>query len=165
MSVNANIYCCIAEGNVSVTSKTEGIPVRAGGLAGKCMKGTISNSYARGNATTTKTGTNDDEKAGAIIGYGSSDYKVSHCYGTGANGKGTSNLDASNNIVYNTKPSNGDIFKIVSSGNLSGIPFTYYDPNATPAYGMTVTKSDVSINNFWLSGDGTWPVLDFTKNN
>ena len=165
VSVNANIYCCIAEGNVSVTSKTEGIPVRAGGLAGKCMKGTISNSYARGNATTTKTGTNDDEKAGAIIGYGSSDYKVSHCYGTGANGKGTSNLDASNNIVYNTKPSNGDIFKIVSSGNLSGIPFTYYDPNATPAYGMTVTKSDVSINNFWLSGDGTWPVLDFTKNN
>lgn len=166
VSVKANIYCCIAEGNVSVTSKTEGIPVCAGGLAGKCMNGTISNSYARGNATATKNGTNNDEKAGAIIGYGSSDYMVSHCYGTGAIGKGTSTLEAvSNDIVYNTNPNNGDIFKIVSSGNLSGIPFTSYDPNATPAYGMVVTKSDVSIKDFWLSGDGTWPVLDFTKNN
>ena len=162
--ISANIYCCIAEGAVSVTSQTEGVSACAGGLAGLHMNGTISNSYAHGNATATKNGTIDDEKAGAIIGYGSSGYKVSNCYGTGANGKGTSNLDASNNIVYNTKPSNGDIFKIVSSGNLSGIPFTYYDPNATPAYGMTVTKSNVSIKDFWLSDDRTWPVLDFTKN-
>lgn len=161
-----NIYCCIAEGAVSVTSKTEGISVRAGGLAGLHVNGTISNSYARGNATATKNGTNDDEKAGAIIGYGSSDYKVSHCYGTGAIGKGTSTLEAvSNDIVYNTNPNNGDIFNIVSSGNLTDIPFTSYNPAATPAYGMTVTKSGVSINAFWLSGDGTWPVLDFTKNN
>lgn len=164
--VSANIYCCIAEGAVSVTSKTEGISVRAGGLAGLHINGTISNSYARGNTTATITGTNDDEKAGAIIGYRNGDYNVSHCYGTGANDKGTSNLDASNNIVYNTNPNNGDILNIVSSGNLSGIPFTYYDPAATPAYGMTVTKSgQISINDFWLSGDRTWPVLDFTKNN
>ena len=163
--VNANIYCCIAEGAVSVTSQTEGVSAYAGGLAGLHMNGTISNSYARGNATATKNGTFDDEKAGAIIGYGSSGYKVSNCYGTGAIGKDTSNLEASSNdIVYNTNPNNGDILNIVSSGNLSGIPFTYYDPNAKPAYGMTVTKSDVSINDFWLSGDGTWPVLNFTKN-
>ena len=161
-----NIYCCIAEGNVSVTSKTEGISVCAGGLAGLHVNGIISNSYARGNATAKKNGTSDDEEAGAIIGYGSSDYKVSHCYGTGAIGKGTSNLEASSNdIVYNTNPNNGDILNIVSTGNLTDIPFTYYDPTATPAYGMTVTKSGVSINDFWLSGDGTWPILDFTKNN
>lgn len=166
VKVNANIYCCIAEGNVSVMSKTEGIPVRAGGLAGLHVNGTISNSYARGNATAKKNGTNDDEKAGAIIGYGSGGYMVSHCYGTGANGQGTSNLEASSNdIVYNTNPNNGDILNIVSTGNLTDIPFTYYDPNAKPAYGMTATRSDVSIKDFWLSGDGTWPVLDFTKNN
>lgn len=166
LNISANIYCCIAEGAVSVTSQTEGVSARAGGLAGLHVNGTISNSYARGNATATKNGTIGDEKAGAIIGYGNSDYKVSHCYGTGAIGKGTSTLEAvSNDIVYNTNPNNGDIFNIVSSGNLTDIPFTSYNPAATPAYGMTVTKSGVSINAFWKTGDGTWPVLDFTKNN
>lgn len=130
------------------------------------MNGTISNSYARGNATVTKNGTIGDEKAGAIIGDGKNTGSVSHCYGTGANGQGTSNLEASSNdIVYNTNPNNGDILNIVSTGNLTDIPFTYYDPNAKPAYGMTVTTSgQISMTGFWQSGNGTWPILDFTKN-
>lgn len=159
---HANIYCCIAEGDVSVTSETAGIPAYAGGLAGFFSNGSISNSYARGNATTT---TNNTHYEGAIIGYGSSDYKISHCYGTGAIGKGTSNLDANNNIVYNTNPNANAIYNIVSTGNLTDIPFTYYDPAATPAYGMTVTTSgSINIADFWLSGDKKWPVLDFTRN-
>ena len=160
----ANIYCCIAEGNVSVTSETEGVSARAGGLAGYHMNGTISNSYARGNATAEETGTPGTGMAGAIIGWSSSG--VSYCYGTGANGKGTSNLDAKGNeIVYNANPNANAIYNIVSTGNLTDIPFTYYEPAATPAYGMTVTTSgSINIADFWLSGDKKWPVLDFTRN-
>ncbi|MCS2893941.1 hypothetical protein [Parabacteroides faecis] len=156
----ANIYCCIAEGDVSVTSETAGMSAYAGGLAGYFRNGSISNSYARGNATTT---TNNTHREGAIVG--SSTGSISNCYGTGDVGKGTSDLDANNNIVYNTSPGEGAIYNIVKSGNLSGIPFTGYDPAATPACGMTVTTSgSINIADFWLPGDKKWPVLDFTRN-
>lgn len=165
----ANIYCCIAEGNVSVTSETAGVPACAGGLAGFHMYGTISNSYARGNATAKETGTSGTGMAGAIVG-DKSDTKatISNCYGTGEIGKGTSNVSVNptNYLVYEVKPGKNAIYNIVTPGTLSGILLTSYDPTVKPAYGMTVTTSgQISMTDFWQSGDGTWPVLDFTKNN
>ena len=167
-SFSANIYCCIAEGAVSVTSETAGVSARAGGLAGFHMRGTISNSYACGNATAKETGTSGTGMAGAIVGNKSDiGATISNCYGTGEIGKGTSNVSVNktNYLVYNTSPGPDDIYNIVTPGTLSAIPFTSYDPSATPAYGMTVAKYDVSINNFWKTGNGKWPVLDFTRNN
>lgn len=166
-SFPANIYCCIAEGAVSVTSETAGVSARAGGLAGFHMRGTISNSYACGNATAEENGTPGTGMAGAIVGNKSDiEATISYCYGTGAIGKGTSNLEANNNIVYNTSPEKDAIYNIVTSSGVSGIPFTRYDPAVKPAYGMTVTtSSQININNFWKTGDGTRPVLDFTRNN
>lgn len=164
----ANIYCCIAEGAVSVTSETAGVSAWAGGLAGFHIYGTISNSYACGNATAEENGTPGTGMAGAIVGNKSdAGATISHCYGTGEIGKGTSNVSVNqtNYLVYNTSPGTDAIYNIVTPGGVSGIPFTRYDPTVKPAYGMAVTKHDVSMTDFWQSGDGTWPVLDFTKNN
>lgn len=161
----ANIYCCIAEGDVSVTSETEGLPVYAGGLASCLVNGNIRNCYARGNVTVVING-NTTRKEGAIVGSVSiNNTNISYCYGAGPIGKGTSNLDADSDIVYDTSPGEDAIYRIITQGGLSGIPFTLYNAAATPAYGMAVTTSgSIQIADFWLSGDKTWPVLDFTRN-
>lgn len=160
----ANIYCCIAEGDVSVTSETEGVSVYAGGLAGLHLNGNIRNCYARGNVTVVSNG-NTTRKEGAIVGWDSHNAHISYCYGAGPIGKGTSNLDADSDIVYNTSPGEAAIYRVITQGGLSGIPFTLYNAAATPAYGTTVTMSgSIQIADFWLSGDKTWPVLDFIRN-
>lgn len=166
----ANIYCCIAEGNVSATAETAGIGVYAGGLAGYHINGYIKSSYARGNAVA--EGTNVSNMAGAIVeyNYGGKNSVIEYCYGTGAGGKGTSNLNASNTIVYNESPAAGDIYKIIAGSNggeitANDVPFTIYNPAATPAYGISIVKNNVNAKDFWQENDGTYPFLDFNKNN
>lgn len=166
----ANIYCCIAEGNVSATAETEGIEVYAGGLAGFHRYGYMQSSYARGNAVA--EGTSDWVKAGAIVGYkmGGNYSGIGYCYGTGTGGKGTSNLEASNTIVYNESPAAGAIYNIMTGSNdgeitAHDVPFTIYNPAATPAYGISIVKKDVTPKDFWQENDGTYPSLDFNKNN
>lgn len=161
---DANIYCCIAEGDVSVTSETEGVQAYAGGLAGLHLHGNIRNCYARGNVTVVING-NTMHREGAIVGWDSYNAHTSYCYGAGPIGKGTSKLDADSDIVYNTSPGEAAIYRIITQGGLSGIPFTLYNAATTPAYGTTVTMSgSIQIADFWLSGDKTWPLLDFGQN-
>lgn len=170
LSSFANIYCCIAEGNVSATAETEVIEVYAGGLAGFHRNGIIRSNYARGNAVA--EGTNVSNMAGAIVeyNYGGKNSVIEYCYGTGAGGKGTSNLNASNTIVYNENPAAGDIYKIIAGSNggeitANDVPFTIYNPAATPAYGISIVKNNVNAKDFWQENDGTYPSLNFLNNN
>ena len=163
---HGNIYCCIAEGDVTIISETEGLSGDAGGLAGYHMEGAIRSCYARGNASF--AGTTSSGAAGAIVGQrNSQDDDISYCYGVGAVGKGTSNISQKiNDIVYNTNPGAGDIYTLMTKNvYVFDILFTRYDPDATPAYGIVVQrKSSLLSRDFWLSGDGTWPVIDFARN-
>lgn len=165
-SANNNIYCCIAEGDVTIISETEGLSGDAGGLAGYHQGGAIRSCYARGNASF--AGTTSSGAAGAIVGQrNSQDDDISYCYGVGAVGKGTSNISPKiNDIVYNTNPGAGDIYTLMTKNvYVFDILFTRYDPDATPAYGIVVQrKSSLLSRDFWLSGDGTWPVIDFARN-
>lgn len=97
----------------------------------------------------------------------SQDDIISCCYGVGAGGKGTSNISPKiNDIVYNTNPGAGEILTLMkASGKAFTVLFTRYDPDATPAYGIVVQrKSSLMAKDFWLSGNGTWPVIDFARN-
>ncbi|MFR1551218.1 fimbrillin family protein [Bacteroides xylanisolvens] len=165
-SYNDNIYCCIAEGDVTIISETEGLSGDAGGLAGYHQGGAIRSCYARGNASF--AGTTSSGAAGAIVGRRmSQDDIISCCYGVGAGGKGTSNISPKiNDIVYNTNPGAGEILTLMkASGKAFTVLFTRYDPDATPAYGIVVQrKSSLMAKDFWLSGNGTWPVIDFARN-
>ena len=87
----STIYCCIAEGDVSVTSETANVNIYAGGLVGYNYRGLLNSCYARGTATASTI----EAKVGAIVGYMEGG-NVDCCYGAGAVGKGTSNCgDAS----------------------------------------------------------------------
>lgn len=172
LSTSSNIYCCIAEGNVSATAETAGIEVYAGGLAGFHLNGKIRSCYARGTAVAeSKVETSTDVKAGAIVGWDFDNKgNILLCYGTGKGDRGTSNLDASeDNIVYNENPAAGDIYNVITGSRISiitakDIPFTTYDPAATPAYGISIDKIEVNIIDFWEKNDGIYPSLNFLKN-
>lgn len=161
---NSTIYCCIAEGNVSVTSETANVNIYAGGLVGyHYYQGVLNNCYARGTATAS-TGGITIGRIGAIVGFMEGD-NVWNCYGAGAGGKGTSNCQSTAYLIYNTNPGRDNIHKLMSSPVSAPGAITRYDPSATPAYGIDISRSaSVSPVNFWLAGDGTWPVLDFTRN-
>ena len=160
----ADIYCCIAEGSVSVTCETA--DVYAGGLTGFHINGTITSCYARGTVTAKGTGTKI--MAGAIVGRNYF-FPISHCHGSGTTGQGTSNLGASpNDIVYNPNPGPNKIYDLISSGSIpsfADIPFTRYEPTDKPAYGMNISKMSGAKPSFlWKSGNGIYPDLDFTFN-
>lgn len=172
LSISSNIYCCIAEGNVSATAEKEGIYVYAGGLAGYHMNGDIKSNYARGTAVAKSEVANSAEvMAGAIVGRNNGNKgSIQCCYGTGEGGQGTSNLEASkNNIVYNESPAVGDIYYIITGDGMAtievnDIPFTTYNPAATPAYGISIVKKIVTANDFWQGENALYPSLDFLKN-
>ena len=159
----STIYCCIAEGDVSVTSETEDIYIYAGGLGGYHYggKGVLLNScYASGTATASTIGA----KVGAIVGFmrGSN---VDCCYGAGVGGTGTSNCGNTARLICNTNPGTGEILQLMSMSYSAPGTITGYDPLATPAYGIDISRSaSVNSSSFWLAGDGTWPVLHFTRN-
>lgn len=161
---NSTIYCCIAEGNVSVTSETENINIYAGGLVGYHSNlGELNSCYARGTATAS-TGGISIGRIGAIVGFMSGG-NVDCCYGAGAVGKGTSNCGDAARLICNINPGKGDILQLMNRSYSARGAITRYDPSATPAYGIDISRSaSVSPVNFWLAGDGTWPVLDFTRN-
>lgn len=161
-SSGSTIYCCIAEGDVSVTSETEDIYIYAGGLVGYHYgrKGGLLNScYASGTATASTIGA----KVGAIVGFMEGG-NVDYCYGTGTGGQGTSNCGNTLRRIYNINPGKGEILNIITKDRWVGA-ITRYDPLATPAYGIdTYWSGDVKSSDFWLEGDETWPVLNFTRN-
>ena len=163
---SSTIYCCIAEGNVSVTSETANVNIYAGGLVGyHNYNGVLNSCYASGTATASTEGI-PIGRIGAIVGFmDGNNYNVWNCYGAGTGGKGTSNCQSTAYLIYNTNPGKGDILKLMSSPVSAPGAITRYDPSATPAYGIDISRSaSVSPVNFWLAGDGTWPVLDFTRN-
>lgn len=163
---SANIYCCIAEGDVSVILETEGIPCYAGGLAGYHQDGIIRSSYACGNASVASSIASGTKAAGAIVGQRMDTGTIAYCYGAGTVGVGTSNISPDRgNIVYNTNPGAGEILTLMKASRTAfTVPFTHYDPGATPSYGMVVqSKSNMMAKEFWLPGDGTWPVIDFAR--
>ena len=160
---DATIYCCIAEGDVSVTSETEDINIYAGGLVG-ChyghYGGLLNSCYASGTATASTI----EAKVGAIVGFMSGG-NVDCCYGAGVGGKGTSNCGNTARLICNTNPGTGDILQLMSRSYSAPGTITCYAPDATPAYGIDIYRSaSVNSSSFWLAGDGTWPVLDFTRN-
>lgn len=161
---NSIIYCCIAEGNVSVTSETANINIYAGGLVGyHNNQGVLNSCYARGTATASTKGITIG-RIGAIVGYMSGD-NVDCCYGAGAVGKGTSNCGDAARLICNINPGKGDILQLMNRSYSAPGTITRYDPDATPAYGIDISRSaSVNSSSFWLAGDGTWPVLDFTRN-
>lgn len=155
------IYCCIAEGNVSVTSETANVNIYAGGLVGyHNYNGVLNSCYARGTATASTI----EAKVGAIVGYMEGG-NVDCCYGAGAVGKGTSNCGDAARLICNINPGKGDILQLMNRSYSARGTITRYDPDATPAYGIDIYSDwDVSSSDFWLYGDGTWPVLYFTRN-
>lgn len=165
-STAPTIYCCIAEGDVSVTSETADINIYAGGLVGYHnghYGGQLNSCYARGTATAS-TGGITIGNIGAIVGYMSGD-NVDCCYGAGAVGKGTSNCGDAARLICNINPGKGDILQLMNRSYSAPGTITGYDPSVTPAYGINIFRSwSVNSTNFWLAGDGTWPVLDFTRN-
>ncbi|WP_294609567.1 fimbrillin family protein, partial [uncultured Bacteroides sp.] len=160
---NSIIYCCIAEGDVSVTSETADINIYAGGLVGYHYghKGGLLNScYASGTATASTI----EAKVGAIVGFMDGG-NVDCCYGAGVGGKGTSNCGDAARLICNINPGKGDILQLMNRSYSAPGTITRYDPDATPAYGIDIYRSgSVYSSSFWLAGDGTWPVLDFTRN-
>ena len=164
-NLNSTIHCCIAEGDVSVTSESAYIDIYAGGLVGHNYGGDVKSCYARGTAIANTVETSTAETmAGAIVGFDEFtwDNNVQSCYGAGVGGQGTSNCTGN---TYNTSPGEGDIYRIITNSISTHGTITGYDPLATPAYGIDIYRSgDVKSRNFWLAGDGTWPVLHFTRN-
>lgn len=53
---SSTIYCCMAEGNVSVTSESANVNIYAGGLVGYNYRGVLMSCYARGTATASTVG-------------------------------------------------------------------------------------------------------------
>ena len=156
----STIYCCIAEGDVSVTSETANVNIYAGGLVGYNYRGRLNSCYARGTATASTI----EAKVGAIVGYMEGG-NVDCCYGAGAVGKGTSNCGDAARLICNINPGKGDILQLMNRSYSARGTITRYDPDATPAYGIDIYSDwDVSSSDFWLYGDGTWPVLYFTRN-
>lgn len=161
-NLNSTIHCCIAEGDVSVISETASTNIYAGGLVGYNDGGDVKSCYARGTAIANTVETSTGKRmAGAIVGYMWNN-NVQSCYGAGVGGQGTSNCTGN---TYNTTPGEGDIYRIITNSLSTHGAITGYDPLATPAYGIDIFRSgDVKSRNFWLAGDGTWPVLHFTRN-
>lgn len=166
-SESAVILACVATGNVTATyTGTDAVNAWAGGLVGyNDEMGELWYSYARGTATAKG---NTEGFAGAIVGgYASSSRNsmIEYCFGAGAVGKGTSELEEKNGIVYNTTPGEGEIKKIVGRDwTKEGISTTDYNVSATPAYGINVDERKFNILNVWKAGDGRWPVLDMENN-
>lgn len=164
-NLNSTIHCCIAEGDVSVTSESAYIDIYTGGLVGYNYGGDVKSCYARGTAiANTVEASTGETRAGAIVGFDefTRDNNVQSCYGAGVGGQGTSNCTGN---TYNTSPGEGDIYRIITNSISTRGTITGYDPLATPAYGIDISRSgDVKSRNFWLAGDGTWPVLHFTRN-
>lgn len=164
-NLNSTIHCCIAEGDVSVTSESAYIDIYTGGLVGYNYGGDVKSCYARGTAiANTVEASTGETRAGAIVGFDefTRDNNVQSCYGAGVGGQGTSNCTGN---TYNASPGEGDIYRIITNSISTRGTITGYDPLATPAYGIDISRSgDVKSRNFWLAGDGTWPVLHFTRN-
>lgn len=164
-NLNSTIHCCIAEGDVSVTSESAYIDIYAGGLVGYNYGGDVKSCYARGTAiANTVEASTGKTMAGAIVGFVEFTWNnnVQSCYGAGVGGQGTSNCTGN---TYNTSPGEGDIYRIITNSISTHGTITGYDPDVTPAYGIDISRSgDVKSRNFWLKGDETWPVLDFTRN-
>ena len=163
---SSTIYCCIAEGNVSVTSETANVNIYAGGLVGyHNYNGVLNSCYARGTATASTEGI-PIGRIGAIVGFmDGNNYNVWNCYGAGTGGKGTSNCGNTARLICNINPGTGEILTIINRSYSARGTITRYDPDATPAYGIDIYRSaSVNSSSFWLAGDGTWPVLYFTRN-
>lgn len=167
-SNNSYIRACMATGNVSVTyTGADAVNAYAGGLVGyNGDRGYLQYSYARGTATAATTGSKAKGYAGAIIGGYNDSSNIFRCFGAGAGGAGTSGLEAaSGSIAYNESPGEGEIRNvIVVSITQFYISTTLYDASATPAYGISVSSQNISLDNVWLATDPIWPALDMEYN-
>ena len=68
-------------------------------------------------------------------------------------------------IVYNEKPGQGEIVRVMTgSGQGAIISTTLYNATATPAYGISVSSRNMSMLNVWNTSDPTWPSLDMEYN-
>lgn len=163
---DCSIRACMATGNVNVTyTGTDAVNAYAGGLVGYNIK-ILDCSYARGTATAT-VGSNAKGYAGAIVGGydNSGSSAVGYCFGAGEGGAGTSGLEATNMIVYNEKPGQGEIVGIMTrDGQGAIISTTLYNATATPAYGISVSSRIMEMPNVWNTSDPTWPSLDMKEN-
>lgn len=163
---DCSIRACMATGNVNVTyTGTDAVNAYAGGLVGYNI-GYLDCSYARGTATAT-VGSNAKGYAGAIIGGydNSGSSAVGFCFGAGEGGAGTSGLEATNMIVYNEKPGQGEIVGVMAgTGQGAIISTTLYNATATPAYGISVSSWSMEMPYVWNTSDPTWPSLDMEYN-
>lgn len=161
-----SIRACMATGNVNVTyTGTDAVNTYAGGLVGYNI-GFLDCSYARGTATAT-VGSNAKGYAGAIVGGydNSGSSTVTYCFGAGEGGAGTSGLEATNMIVYNEKPGQGEIMGvIIGNGQGAIISTTLYNATATPAYGISVSSRNMEMSDVWNTSDPTWPSPDMKEN-
>lgn len=169
-NASSDIYACLATGDVSVTyTGTDAVNTYAGGLVGyNDAKGSLRYSYARGTATATAGSGKAKGYAGAIIGGydNSGSSAVGFCFGAGEGGAGTSGLEAvTTMIVYNEKPGQGEIDKVMTSENIgASIYTTFYDITTTPAYGFSVIRSTMAFGQVWTTTDPIWPALNMEYN-
>lgn len=163
---DCSIRACMATGNVNVTyTGTDAVNAYAGGLVGYNIE-FLDCSYARGTATAT-VGSNAKGYAGAIVGGydNSGSSTVTYCFGAGEGGAGTSGLEATNMIVYNEKPGQGEIMGvIIGNGQGAIISTTLYNATATPAYGISVSSRNMEMSDVWNTSDPTWPSPDMKEN-
>lgn len=104
------VMVCRADGDVTISGQGN---VNAGGLIG-AAQGVFVGSYAKGTVVgNTSSGSGF---VGAIIGNNFSPGKLALCYGTSANGVGTSRNANSiaQSVVYNTAPAADEILSVVN---------------------------------------------------
>lgn len=170
------IQACKATGNVSVTcTGTDAENTYAGGLVGyNCNRGYLRYSYARGTAIATAN--NAIGRAGAIVGGNqiggnqkngrTIDIQIAYCFGVGARGAGTSGVTDAVIIVYDESPGEGKIQATVGQREIIAISTTLYNPTATPAYGIRVSRRNLNVHNVWNTTNPIWiwPALDMEDN-
>lgn len=132
-----------------IIANTNGFNAYAGGVAGR-QYGTLSSSYARGDATAKAkvTGPTAGGQAGAIVGNTGNPPEM--CVGTGAGGQGTSNLPSSGDILYDADATDEEIYNfVIYSGFVRIISTTTYDATRFPAYGIEVKKVGFDSYSAW----------------
>lgn len=156
----AGIYLSFSFQNASATHTTATTYV--GGLTG-FNQGIIACSYATGKAEASTNSESEPIGAGAICGYNADTDNISSCFGTGStetirngtaddrkDGKGTSNLSASDMVIYTDgSPAGGVIYNLVAPDlSIDGVvvPFTRVAWNMRRAWNYNPADPYPSIN-------------------
>lgn len=147
-AVGSIYFCAAGTGTITATGRTG--YAYSGGLVGS-NNGNLGGSYSRGTATATSTG--GMSRAGAIVGSASAQRnRERYCIGTSSNDKGSSDLDASGNIVYKADATDQEIYDVVRHyRNAGGVTYvtistTTYNASSFPAYGIEVTSQSFKAN-------------------